>query len=297
MTRPTLPSIGDPGSVWPTTYNNAIGTISDRLDAFLSNPSPPPAMPAAAPSGWTRSIGVSFDGAALPIGSFLVTKGGASDGLLTSTCAAYSRFGSLIKLYPDGQVDTYGSTYAYPSKVLSTVLVSGVGVLDIWHHTETVSGTPTAMGNWMRLLWPDGSVTKTYGRATICYRSDPIPGFGLDQLIIADGSTNGEMDWPEGDTAGILTGFFHPADGSTQQQVPSLQHSHNLWKVATIEWSSGLVRYLLNGAVVYGRNTAVPSTAQKFVTLQTGGSTGTTPNAFVSGHTQVAWATLDTWNG
>lgn len=235
-------------------------------------------------------------GTAFGIGAFAPD----SNGLILSSAAAYSRYGSKIKFYPDGNNDTHGITKAYASKCVST----SNSCLDVWLHTESVAGVPTPMASWNRPLLPSGLATQKYGRWQYRMSCDVAPGFGTVALLINDATetpqswpASGEWDWPEGDNTTNLKGFYHYAD-SAGGQIPVNLPGTN-WQTPhtfTMDWTPGQAVWSVDGSQVLSTTDRTPPSALKFI-IQSGGSdyaTGTPPDPGVSGHLKIDWITIYT---
>ena len=245
--------------------------------------------------GWTQVYTEDFE-TSYPLGSFTVNPSGGNSGEIESTATPYARYGDKIKFYPDGYDDTYHSTKAYVSKTVSTHnnAPNSRGVLDIWLHTENVAGTPTPMASWQRPLLPSGSVTQLYGRYAYRMRSDSAAGYGAVALLITDPwPDNGEQDWPEGDLAGGVHGFYHYANASGGQQsvAPAGSPQWQDWHTYVMEWEPGRVRWYIDSTKVLDTTNQVGAQPYKFV-IQSGGSSGTAPSFAVSGHLQIDWIAI-----
>lgn len=179
-----------------------------------------------------------------------------------------------------------------PDRVLS---VSG-GVLDYFLHTD--EGTPRVAS-----VVPFGYEGQIYGRYSIRFRSDFLPGYKIAFLLwpVSENWNEGEIDWPEGD----LNGKMSPASaikGSLDNGAMAFDppiHSYSPtnssdWHVATTEWTPGKVKWFWDGVLVSETTLAsgVPTTKFRW-TLQAEtelGSDATFPDPRTAGHLQVDWA-------
>jgi beta-glucanase (GH16 family) len=155
---------------------------------------------------------------------------------------------------------------------------------------------------------PFGYQGQTYGRYSIRFRSDYLPGYKVAFMLWpSSGNWNeGEIDWPEG----ILNGKMYPASavkGSLTKdgmkfdpptQIYSPTNSAD-WHVATTEWTPGKVKWFWDGAVV-GETTlpsGVPTTRFRW-TLQAetqAGDDAPIPAPRTAGHLQVDWVVQYTY--
>jgi hypothetical protein len=149
---------------------------------------------------------------------------------------------------------------------------------------------------------PFGYTGQTYGRYSVRFRYDSIPGYKIAFLLwpASDDWNEGEIDWPEGALDGSLYGNsaikgtrttdgmeFDPADKKYSDSRAGQ------WHVATIEWSPGLVQWFLDGELVdqTTKPKGVPNTPMRW-TLQAetaDDAKATFPAAGTAGHLQVDW--------
>jgi hypothetical protein len=89
-----------------------------------------------------------------------------------------------------------------------------------------------------------------------------------------------------------MSGFMHwmGATDGTQQDAYPTSSTYGDWHTATVEWTPGMLRFILDGTIVGTSTHAVPSDAMHWV-LQTETATdGTTPGDNAAGHVLIAWA-------
>jgi beta-glucanase (GH16 family) len=228
-------------------------------------------MPVGDIAGWHQIFSDDFT-TSVPVGSF---PGSVYAGKWTA--------------YPDGWKDTSKNGTYYPSKVLSVQN----GVLNMYLHTENgihmVSAPeptlPGAVGHEGGLL---------YGRYTVRFRADSVPGYKTAWLLWPDSETwpqGGEMDFPEGDLTGTIDAFMHWQNGTSgsSQDAYSTNATYASWHTATIEWLPTSVTFVLDGQVI-GRSTSnIPNTPMHLV-LQTETSlNGVAPANSAAGNVQIAW--------
>ncbi|MEW1957323.1 glycoside hydrolase family 16 protein [Kineococcus sp. NPDC059986] len=184
----------------------------------------------------------------------------------------------------DGAHDTSGAGTYRPARVVSV----DDGVLDL--HVRTEGGTPLVAapvplrdGQWGG--W-------TYGRYSVRYRADAVPGYKTAWLLWPDSDdwSDGEVDFPEGDLDGTVHGFVH-RPGAPEQNALAVDTGVRAtdWHVATVEWRPEGVRFLLDGVLV--GSTPVSPDRPMHLVLQTETSGGTPP-AGAAGHVQVDWVAL-----
>lgn len=261
---------------------------------------PPTSMPATEPSGFTRIYSEDFD-EAYPVGSFTAEDVGGI-GTIVTTSPAYTRYRTKISVYPDDNWDTGHYAKYWATKVISTRtdVPDSYGVLDFYLHSETISGTVTALSAWIRPITVNDVGQKLlYGRFSMRMRADNTAiGYGAVQLLIADPwPDNGEQDWPEGAVSGGVEGYYHyaaPAGTNPfQVHVTAPGFYWNDWHIYTIEWTAGPPRrakWFVDGNVVLDTTDRVGSTRNQYV-LQSGGN-GSVPPPTASGHLQVDWITV-----
>jgi putative cell wall-binding protein len=248
------------------------------------------AAPAASAPTVTPTVLAST---AMPVGNLPGwTQTGAQD---FSTPAALGTVGTVygadMRGY-SGLPDTSGHGTYTPDSVLS---VSN-GMLDYYLHTE--GGVPR-----VATAIPFGYAGQTYGRYSIRFRSDSIPGYKIAFLLwpSSDNWNEGEIDWPEGS----LNGKMSPASaikGSLDSQwnmsfdaVSPRSWSptdSSAWHVATTEWTPGMVKWFWDGVLVGQTSNAagVPTTNFRW-TLQAETELGSAlPPVESAGHLQVDWA-------
>ena len=118
-------------------------------------------------------------------------------------------------VYPDGRHDTSGNGTYYPSKVLSV----GNSALNMYLHTELINGIPVHL---VAAPVPHLSNTtrfagQTYGRYSVRYDIDPVPGYKTAWLLWPDSNqwpSGGEIDFPEGNLSGTISAFMHYASSA-----------------------------------------------------------------------------------
>lgn len=187
--------------------------------------------------------------------------------------------------YPQPWRDTSGKGMYSPQRTLSV----SDGQLRIWLHSE--GGQPYVAAPLPRLP------QMTYGRFSVRFRADAVPGYKLAFLLWPDSETwplDGEIDFPEGDLTGRISAFAHHADAAGGQDAFPTTATFTGWHVATTEWAPGRVTFLLDGVVIGVSTTDVPDRPMHVV-LQTETTLDATPvPATASGTVQVDWFTAYT---
>lgn len=134
-----------------------------------------------------------------------------------------------------------------------------------------------------------------YGRYTVRYRSDWLPGYGAGWLLWPDSNNwnDGEIDFPEGGLAGTMMAHNHcvgnPANNCL---VVDSGVTFINWHTATIEWSPAGVFFILDGKVIGSDTRNIPRKPMHLV-LQTGTS-GKLPSASANGHVLIDWVSVYT---
>jgi hypothetical protein len=191
----------------------------------------------------------------------------------------------------DGFLDTSGRGLYAPDSVLSVA----AGKLDYFLHTA--QGKPQVAA-----AVPFGYAGQTYGRYSIRFRSDPLPGYKIAFMLwpTSENWNEGEIDWPEGS----LNGQMYPAsaikgtfkNGGMTFDPPVRVYSptdSSDWHVATTEWIPGKIKWFWDGGLV-GETTlpsGVPGTSFRW-TLQAETEVGdgvAAPGHQTAGHLQVDW--------
>jgi beta-glucanase (GH16 family) len=132
---------------------------------------------------------------------------------------------------------------------------------------------------------------QTYGRYSVRFRADPVPGFGLAFLLWPDSEKwprDGEIDFPEGELNGDITAAAHHATEAGTVDRFRAAATFDDWHVATTEWRPGEVTFLLDGNEVGRSTTSVPARSMHWV-LQTGSDGKMLPEASARARIEVDW--------
>lgn len=246
-------------------------------------PSPPPPgpggpsgvpMPVGNLSGWTQVFADDFT-TNVPLGSFP---------------GADSKWDAG---YKDGTKDTGGqqgqpSAY-YPSKVLSIQN----GVLDMYLHNS--GGTFMGAAPQPKFSNSAGYSTNslTYGRVSVRYKSDSLKGFKTAWLMWPNSEawSDGEIDFPESDLSGVITGANHWVGNPGQFTKFSTTAYTTSWHTATFEWTPGKVQFFLDGTSIGTATTSTPNKPMHYI-MQTESCYPSCPSTNTAGHLQVDWVTV-----
>lgn len=138
---------------------------------------------------------------------------------------------------------------------------------------------------------------QTYGKFSVRFKSDSLPGYHAAWLLWPDSENwnEGEIDFPEGDLGGQIEGYVHcignPSAncGWTHTGTPFTG-----WHTADIEWTPQRVTFTLDGRQVL-TSTHVPHTPMHWVLQTESGSSRVDPA--VAGKVQIDWVSIYTWTG
>jgi hypothetical protein len=177
------------------------------------------------------------------------------------------------------------------------------GVMDIWLHSERVAGRmrhlidaviPKIAGH---PVW-NGQL---YGRYVIRFRVPvSFPMFHISWLLWPDSNVwprDGEIDFPEGDSDGLMWAYPHWPNASAGYQHNSYNTRmpfYGGWHTATIEWLPSRVTFLLDGMVV-GNSTNPSKITDKplhWVIQNNGSPLVSRPDTTSQGHINIDWVTI-----
>lgn len=187
----------------------------------------------------------------------------------------------------DGFTDGYG-TGNYRNSAISTT----GGVMDVYLRTENGKAITAAPSPIVTAPWQG----QTYGRYTMRFRSDSLPGYKMASLLwpVSDNWNQGEIDFPEGGLDSTIYAFNHclnhPADNCFWAASGT---PFTGWHTATLEWSPNRITFILDGRTLGTTTTSVPTAPLRWVLqLQTGPDR---PAATVAGHVQFDWVAVYTY--
>lgn len=200
-------------------------------------------------------------------------------------------YGAEMRGYA-GFADSSGRGLYAPDEVLS----ASQGNLDYFLHTA--AGSPRVAS-----VVPFGYTGQTYGRYSVKFRYDSMPGYKIAFLLwpVSDDWNEGEIDWPEGGLDGALYAGSaikgSRATGPMKFDPPNRVYSPDGpdgWHVATTEWTPGNVKWFWDGQLISQTTdpAGVPDTPMRW-TLQVETSdraSASYPSAETSGYLQIDWA-------
>jgi hypothetical protein len=200
-------------------------------------------------------------------------------------------YGSEMRFY-SGHTDTSGNGTYDPGLVLSV----SDGKLDYFLHTA---------GNKPRVatVMPFGYTGQRYGRYSLRFRSDDLPGYKIAFMLWPESNdwNEGEIDWPEGELNNPMYGNSKIkgslADGEMAADPPQFvvtPTDSSDWHVATTEWTPGKVKWFWDNVLISETTLpwGVPDTNFRW-TLQAEtevGDDAVIPDPRTAGHLQVDWA-------
>jgi hypothetical protein len=245
--------------------------IIPKVPSVVAQPDPSgQKMPLGNLPGWHQIFTEDFT-TDVPIGSF-----------------PGSVYGGAFSVYPNGTPDTAGQQGA-PSRYDPSQVVSVKnGLLNLYLHTS--NGTPMAAA-----ILPNLPGKHLYGKYTIRFRSQSLAGFKTAWLLWPDSENwpqDGEIDFPEGDLSGPISGYVHhqgATDGG-DQDIFNTSTLYTSWHTASIEWKPNGVKFILDGKVVGSTTDRVPNTPMHWV-IQTESCFDFCPAANTKGNLQIAWIT------
>jgi hypothetical protein len=190
--------------------------------------------------------------------------------------------------YPNGWPDTHHIGTYYPSRVVS----QHNSLLDLYIHTEhgvhmvaaPVPTIPHAQGRAGGLR---------YGRYAVRFKADPLRCYKTAWLLWPDSGVwprDGEIDFPEGDLTGHISGFVHHkgASSSSDQNAFNWNARYTSWHTAILAWTPSRVNMYLDG-VKRSTTRRVPSKPMHWV-LQT--EANCNPRPSTAGHVLIDWVAV-----
>jgi chitodextrinase len=233
-----------------------------------SSPSGEP-MPVGDLAGWRLIFSDDFT-TDVPLGSF--------------PAAVSSKWSA----YLDGWKDTSRRGTYMPSKVVSI----HDGLMDMHLHTE--GGVHMVAAPVPEL--PGIANGQLYGRYAVRFKADPVACHKTAWLLWPDSEVwprDGEVDFPEGSLDGNMNAFMHRQNGTSggDQDAFSTSAKYTSWHTAVIEWSPGLITFILDGAVIGTSTSRVPNTPMHWV-IQTETSLDCEPTEAMSGHVLIDWVAV-----
>jgi len=211
-------------------------------------------------------------------------------------------YGDRLRAYPSNYFDTSKKGQYNPATTMS----ASCGVLDI--HLSTINGRPQVAAPVPYIggdgKWPG----QVYGRYEIRARFPAaIPGYKIAWLLWPDvgtnttgavgGGGNGEIDFPESNLKALSStgGFVHRQGatvGNDQYATGPIPVDMRAWHTYTIEWSPGLVRFLVDGVQVGRTTERVPNTKMHWVWQTETELSSLYPNPATTGDVLIDWASI-----
>jgi len=160
------------------------------------------------------------------------------------------------------------------------------GILDMYIHTEDgvhMVAAPIARA----------TERQRYGRYSVRFRSDPVPGYKVAWLLWPSSNVRdeGEIDFPEGNLDGRIAAFSHCVNDQRRNCfAKTTGERFTDWHTATTEWTPGRVTFFLDGEQIGTTTNRVSSTPMKWVLQTETAFRGPEPSDSASGHVQIDWA-------
>ena len=134
----------------------------------------------------------------------------------------------------------------------------------------------------------------TYGRWTVRWRArykHATSVYKIAWLLFREVATWGEIDFPEGDLTGTISAFDHHEGGGQTGFDTSREVNNEYWNTSTVEWSPGLLRFILNDKEIGREEGAnVPSQRMSAPILQSETIlSGSVPTDAIDGYIDVDW--------
>jgi hypothetical protein len=268
--------------VWPLAVLLAIGAALFAVTGPLGAGATPEGSPGGSASdgpartpgqnGWELLISEDFDRPAA-LGRFAsVYPGWASYDGGIDTSRNFGRHSSTQGVYDSAR----------------TMSVSD-GILDLHVHTSdgrprVGAVTPTPDGKY----WSG----QMYGRYEVRFRADRVPGYKIAWLLwpSSDDWPEGEIDFPEGDLGGDITGSSHDTTGDPSRNAwyVDTETSMDDWHTAVIEWTPGKVAFELDGRTWSSRDpAALPRHPMRWALQAETGLSPQAPDPSAAGHISI----------
>lgn len=157
-------------------------------------------------------------------------------------------------------------------------------------HLYTAGSTPQVMA----LTPPLSSGGQLYGRYAVRFKSDVVPGYKLAWLLwpSSDDWSQGEVDFPEGDAGGEISGYAHDTTGQPSRNAWYLNTGKPMtsWHTAVIEWSPDKLTFILDGIAHSTTDPkAIPTHKMGWVLQTETQLSAEAPSPSVSGTVSIDW--------
>lgn len=189
-----------------------------------------------------------------------------------------------------GHGDTFGGG-VYNPDIIST----DNGKMDLYLNKQNGKGQVSAPVPMVNGEWN----SQTYGKYTVRFRSDALPGYRTAWLLWPSSGKwkEGEIDFPEGALNGSIEGYNHCiGNPSVNCSWAKTGVSYTSWHTASVEWTPSAVSMYLDGKRVMYSTSAIPSTPMRWV-LQTESTTSDTSRMTKNGHLEIDWVTMYDYTG
>jgi hypothetical protein len=192
-----------------------------------------------------------------------------------------------------GYSDTFGHGQYEPDKVLSVK----DGNLDWYLHSDEGVGNVAAAV----VKIPATGWGQLYGRYTVRFRSDVVPGYKIAFLLWPDSDNwgEGEIDFPEAHSLDqgqeLVANMYRKGDTAAGKPGDSTGFDTGVgaadtgWHEATIEWLPSSLTFILDGKKVGTKTEGVPDTPMHWVLQVETSEEGPKAAPGDSGHVQVDW--------
>lgn len=274
-------------SQWTADLEQKVALLSGLLQECEERPAPTASgapMPVGDLVGWRQIWSEDFD-TDVAVGSFP------------------GPYAPKVGVYPTNYYDTsqkFGRPQAQWGQYNAPRTVSvSESVCRIRMHTE---GTRPLVCNLLPMLGapqaPSPWTFQLYGRYEARARfTNPMPGYKVAWLLWPlsnNGLAQGEIDYPETNLSSLdsVGGFVHhigASSGSDQYVMPRAPVNMREWHTYTIEWSPGLVRFLLDGAPVGAHSTRIPDAPMRWGLQCETTLTAAAPDPAVQGDIEIDW--------
>lgn len=196
--------------------------------------------------------------------------------------------------------DTSKNGHYWPEKTLTIK----EGILKQYIHTENgpLCGGGIGPIHAVAALSPilPGSISNNgqlYGRYAVRFKSDSLANYKTAWLLWPDSETwprDGEIDFPEGNLNGTISGFMHKMNGTsgTDQDSYSTSALYTSWHTAIIEWSPNDLKFILDGQIIGHSTSRVPSTPMHWVLQTETALDGIVPDNLTAGNVLIDWVAV-----
>jgi hypothetical protein len=194
--------------------------------------------------------------------------------------------------YPEGWPDTSGHGRYSPGRTLSIA----DGVFDIFVHTE--NGRHLVSAPVPLINGSGGPLGQLYGRYVVRFKADAQQGYKVAWLLWPDSETwprDGEIDFPEANLDGMVTGFVHYQAGTAPNDQDGFYTGvpfAGAWHTAVTEWTPAAVRFILDGKMVGTATERIPDTPMHWVLQTETALDGSVPADEASGHIRIDWVAV-----